>query len=293
LSATPGDNRFDLQSHSTCSDGELAPREVVAAAARAGVTVLALSDHDTVDGVDEALAAGGELGVRVVPTVELSIVDDAAEDLHVLGYGIDHRAPELLARLREFRADRDSRADRMAAKLRELGFAIDPGALDERRAAGKPIGRPHLAKAVLGANANAAMLADEGIGDVTDFIRAYLIAGRPGFAGRTHPDAGAAIALIHEFGGVAVWAHPFWDISEPERVIATLDRFAALGVDGVEAFYVTHDREQTLMLADAAAQRGLLASCSSDYHGPEHRLFSRFLAFELHDRVPVLGAIAG
>jgi predicted metal-dependent phosphoesterase TrpH len=286
------DSAFDLQSHSTCSDGHLPPAEVVAAAAQAGVRILALSDHDSVSGVDEAIAAGRELGVRVVPAVELSIVDPAAEDLHVLGYGIDHRAPDLLATLSDYRVDRDGRAERMAGKLRDLGFEVDMATLDERRASGKTIGRPHLAAAVLAGEANAGRLAAEGIGDVTDFIRAYLIKDTPGFAGRTHPDAAEAIDLIHAFGGRAVWAHPFWDIPEPERVLATLERFAGLGLDGVEAFYVTHDRDQTELLADAAAARGLLTSGSSDFHGPDHRLFSRFRAFELHDRLPVLGAIA-
>src|SRR3954469_20776032 len=100
---------FDLQSHSTYSAGTLAPAEVVARAAQAGVELLALSDHDTVDGVAEALAAAAEAGIRNVPCTELSSIDGEYDDLHILGYLIDHTDPTLLERLEEFRADRDGR----------------------------------------------------------------------------------------------------------------------------------------------------------------------------------------
>ncbi len=125
------------------------PAQVVENAADAGVELLALSDHDTVDGVDEALAAGAVHGVRVVPATEISAVDGEYEDLHVLGYGIDHRSGLLGERLLDARADRERRADAMSARLRELGFEVDPGPIEARKAKGKPVGRPHLAAAVL------------------------------------------------------------------------------------------------------------------------------------------------
>src|SRR3954469_6275784 len=109
---------FDLQSHSTCSDGALAPRAVVAAAAAAGVELLALSDHDTVDGGDEALEAASAQGLRLVPAAELSAIDGEREDLHVLGYGLDHRSAALLDALAGFRADREAPAHRTADALR-------------------------------------------------------------------------------------------------------------------------------------------------------------------------------
>src|SRR6202040_4231154 len=113
---------FDLQSHSICSDGALAPADVVALAHAAGVELLALTDHDTVSGVDEALAAARELGMRLVPAVELSAVDLEREDVHILGYGLDHRVPALVDALEDFRADRVARAIRMADALRGLGL---------------------------------------------------------------------------------------------------------------------------------------------------------------------------
>jgi hypothetical protein len=283
---------FDLQSHSLHSDGALPAAEVVENAARAGVELLALSDHDTVDGVEEALAAGALHGVRVVPAVEVSAVDGGYEDLHVLGYGIDHRSPRLGERLLAARADRERRAEAMAARLATLGFGVDPAPIEARKAAGKPVGRPHLAAAVLAHPANAARLAEEGHTDVSSFIAAYLIQGKPGYVARTHPTVEEAIGWIHDAAGVAVWAHPFWDIEHEDEVIAAIERYRAAGLDGVEVFYASHSERQTLLLADRCADLGLLATGSSDYHGPEHRLFSRFRAHRLHGREPNLGPIA-
>jgi predicted metal-dependent phosphoesterase TrpH len=167
---------FDLQSHSLHSDGELTAAQVVENAAAAGVRLLALSDHDTVDGVDEALAAGALHGVSVVPA-------------------------------------------------RELGFEVDPAPIEARKAAGKPVGRPHLAAAVLAHPANAERLAEEGHADVSSFIPAYLIQGKPGYVARTHPTVEEAIEWIHDAAGVAVWAHPFWDIKADDEVLAAIDRY--------------------------------------------------------------------
>jgi len=287
--------RFDLQSHSTHSDGELAAEEVVRRAAEAGVELLALSDHDTVSGVSEALAAGERAGMRVVPAVEISSVDDGAaerRELHILGYGIDHEGEQLTHKLVEFLADREQRTLRMAAALTELGFELDEAEISARRAAGKPIGRPHVAAAVLAAPANASRLAQEEIDDVGSLIRAYLIEGRPAFRLRETPTVGQAIEAIHEAGGVAVWAHPFWDVSDVDEVLDSIDRFRALGADGVEAFYITHTREQTELLAQRSAALGLLSTGSADFHGPGNRLFSRFLAFETYGLEPELGPLA-
>jgi predicted metal-dependent phosphoesterase TrpH len=285
--------RFDLQSHSTHSDGELSATGVVEAAAAAGVELLALSDHDTVAGVSEAIEAGSRNGVQVVPAVEISAVDDGAQqprELHILGYRIDHTGP-LEQRLTEFLADREQRTMRMAAALRELGFELDEAELRERIAAGQPIGRPHVAQAVLSAPANAERLQQEQIDDIGSLIRAYLIEGKPAFRMRETPTVAQAVEAIHAAGGVAVWAHPFWDIEDPPEVLASIDRFHALGIDGVEAFYITHDEQQTKLLAERCAELGLLMTGSADFHGPDNRLFSRFLAFDTYGIEPDLGPI--
>jgi len=284
---------FDLQSHSLHSDGSLEPGEVVAAAAEAGAELLALSDHDTVDGVQAAADAAEELGVRLVAAVEISSVDGEQQDLHVLGYLVDYHDAVLRERLQAWRADREHRAEAMAEALRELGYQLDETELARRRAEGKPIGRPHLADAVVRHPGNAERLASEGLAERSAFLVAFLIDGRPAFRPRTKPTIAESIETIHSAGGLAVWAHPFWDLESPDEVLASVERFRAWGLDGIECFYATHTREQAELLADHCPSRGLLATGSSDFHGPEHRLFSRFRAFSTYGRKPILGPISG
>lgn len=278
---------FDLQAHSTCSDGALAPEEVVARAAAAGVRLLALTDHDTIDGVARAMAAGREHGVTVVSGVELSTVDDAGPDLHLLGYAFDPDSPELADALEAFRTDRSERIRRMAEAMRDLGFALDDAQLARRA---NP-GRPHLARAVLAHPANADRLAREGLDSIGAVIEAYLVDGAPAFRGRTMPTVADAIAVVHAAGGVAVWAHPFWDVEGPEAVEGTLRRFAAAGLDGVEAFYPSFTEAQTRQLADLADDLGLLTTGSTDFHAPDHPYFADFLGFSLYGVTPRLGPI--
>lgn len=283
---------FDLQSHSVFSDGALPPADVVGRAAQAGIELLALSDHDTVGGVDEAIAAGRRHGVLIVAATELSAVHGGHEDLHVLGYGIDHADPAFLERLGSFREDRAARGERMAALLRKQGWELEDGPLRRRREAGRPVGRPHLAQAAFGHPANAERARTEGLETFSDLLVAYLIPGRPAYAARTRPTVPEAIETIHEAGGVAVWAHPFWDVDAREEVLATIDEFRADGLDGVEVFYPTHGRSEVELLAGHCARRGLLQTGSADFHGPDHPVFSRFGAFDLYGREPVLGPIA-
>jgi predicted metal-dependent phosphoesterase TrpH len=280
---------FDLQSHSVHSDGALEPAAVVAAAADAGVELLALSDHDTVDGVAEAQAAARDRGVRLVAAVELSAIDPLGEDLHILGYGVDPADAGLAERLDAFRADRRGRIDRMATAMEELGWAIDRTRFADLDAPG----RPHLAAAAFDHPDNAARVRDEGLHTASDLLVAYLTPGRPGYRTRTIPTVTDAITTIHASGGVAVWAHPFWDVDAEAEVQAALRRFAAAGMDGVEAFYIAHGERQTTLLCDLADELALLTTGSADFHGPKHPNFSRFRAFELYGREPRLGPIAG
>jgi predicted metal-dependent phosphoesterase TrpH len=282
---------FDLQSHSLESDGALAPADVVASAAAAGMRLMALTDHDTVDGVAEALAAAREHGLRCSPAAELSSVSGEFEDLHVCGYELRHDDPELRATLADFRADRGRRIWAMADRLEELGFALDRSELLAREQAGAPLGRPHLADAVLAHPANAPKLRAEGIDGKDTLFPPYLVPGATAYVARSRPSVEDAIEVIHAAGGVAVWAHPFWDVAEPETALAALDRFTAAGLDGVEVFYAAHDEQQTRLLYAAARERGLLATGSSDFHGPAHDRFDRFGGFSLHGLEPVLGPI--
>jgi predicted metal-dependent phosphoesterase TrpH len=282
---------FDLQSHSDQSDGALRPSEVVNLAARAGVELLSLTDHDSVDGVPEAREAAAGAGLRLVSGVEISAIDAGQGDLHILGYLLNERDPGLRRRLETFRRERQRRAEAMAESIRQLGYELDERVLRERSEQGKSIGRPHLALAAVRHPANAERLAREALTDPSAFLVAYLIEGAPAFRPRDAPSVQEAIQVIHDAEGVAVWAHPFWDVKDPADVLAAVDRFAAAGLDGVECFYAAHDRMQSELLADRCDRSELLSTGSSDFHGPHHREFSRFRAFSTYGRTPNLGPL--
>ena len=178
----------------------------------------------------------------------------------------------------------------MAERLEQLGFALDRSDL-RARARGAPLGRPHLADAVLAHPANAAKLRAEGIAGKNTLFPPYLVPGAVAYVARSRPTVEQAIEVIHAAGGVAVWAHPFWDIDARETVLAAIDRFAAAGLDGVEVFYPTHDEEQTRVAHEETRARGLLATGSSDFHGPRARAFNGFGRFSLYGLEPVLGPI--
>ena len=181
----------------------------------------------------------------------------------------------------------------MADALRELGFELDRGGARATRSRGQVDRAPCTWRKRWSASpANHDRLEAEGLLDPTAFLVAYLIEGTPGVSAASGADRREAIELIHGAGGVAVWAHPFWDVQEPGAVLAAIDRFRAAGLDGVESFYVTHTREQTELLVDRCAELGLLSTGSSDYHGPEHHTFSAFRAFETYGLEPVLGPLA-
>jgi predicted metal-dependent phosphoesterase TrpH len=251
---------IDLQSHSTYSDGELPPAEVVAAAAEAGVTTLALTDHDAVDGVAEAAAAAGEHGIALVPAAEISCVHEAIDDLHVLGYWIETGA--LAPACERAQAERVQRLNSLGV---EVGFEE---AIAEAGGASS-VGRPHIARA--------AGTQPDGM---SAFFEEYLVPGAKAFVSRRWPSAAEAVSLIHGAGGAAVLAHPFWDLDSPSAVAALIDD---LDLDGVEAFYPAHDRDQTGFLVELCADRGLTATGSSDFHGPSHKMFDRFGAYPTYD----------
>lgn len=250
---------IDLQCHSTVSDGQLAPAEVVEEAAKAGVTTLALTDHDAVAGVPEAAAAAARLGIELVPAIEMSCVHPYAEDLHICGYWVDLEAIAPICERAQ--RERRERAAEIVANLQREGFELTLEDAIREAGAADSIGRPHIAKAA-GAS-----------GDLGPFFEEYLVPGAKAFVPRRWPDAAQAIAAIREAGGAAVIAHPYWDISDPAKVE---DLIRSLGADGVETFYPPHNREQTAHLLGLCEELDLVPTASSDYHGPTHKTFSKF-----------------
>jgi 3',5'-nucleoside bisphosphate phosphatase len=258
---------MDLQSHSTFSDGELPPAGVVAAAAEAGVTTLALTDHDAIDGVAEAAEAAKGVGIVLVPATEMSCVHGRIDDMHMLGYWVDTTA--IAPACRRAQRERITRAEEIVERLNAQGVPVRFEHAIAEAGNASSVGRPHIARA-------AGVLPEE----MNAFFEEWLVPGAKAFVARRWPDAAEATELIHEAGGAAVLAHPFWDMSEPMEVAALL---ADLDLDGVECFYPAHDRAQTKFLLEVCRERGLAATASSDFHGPSHKMFDSFCAYPTYD----------
>ncbi|MFI6092038.1 PHP domain-containing protein [Streptomyces sp. NPDC051218] len=251
--------RIDLHTHSTASDGTDTPAQLVRNAAAAGLDVVALTDHDTTRGYAEAIEALGTLdrSLTLVTGAELSCRLDGV-GLHMLAYLFDPDEPEL-ARERELvRDDRVPRAKTMVGKLRELGVPVTWEQV-ARIAGDGSVGRPHIAEALVELGV---------VPTVSDaFTPAWLADGGRAYAGKHELDPFDAIRLVKAAGGVTVFAHPAAvkrGQVVPEAAIAAL---AAAGLDGVEADHMDHDTATRTRLHGLAADLGLLATGSSDYHG--------------------------
>ncbi|MFB9279874.1 PHP domain-containing protein [Cohnella cellulosilytica] len=248
--------RADLHTHTTASDGLFAPADNVRMAKEAGLFAIAITDHDTVAGVGEALRAGRELGVVVVPGVELSTVTDG-KDIHVLAYGFSLDDARWLARLEGVREERNRRNERILANLCALGMPISPEEL--AAAAGKSarkdksVGRPHIAQAMV----------DKGyVSDLREAFDRWLAEGKPGYEKQGRASSLEAIGWIHEAGGKAVIAHP-GIYGDDELALSLLER----GADGLEAYHSDHTPEQERRYAEWTAARGKLTTGGSDFHG--------------------------
>lgn len=236
--------------HSTASDGAVPPAEVVAAAQRAGLSAIALTDHDTVDGVAAAQAAGGALGVRVIAGVELSSVDDGVE-IHVLGLHLSQ--PENLSgALEELKESRRNRAKLIVERLNSLGV---PVTLDSVYAAAGEgaVGRPHIAKA---------LVAGGWARDFRDAFDRWLGNGKPACIEKRTVTFAEAARLIHDAGGLVVYAHPGGGVSRTE-----LEELASLGLDAVEVRHPSHTVDEIARLERLTDDLGLLPSGGSDWHG--------------------------
>ena len=240
----------DLHTHSTASDGALAPEAVVAAAHAAGLSAMALTDHDTVGGVEAAVREGERLGVRVVRGTELS-AHYGDDEIHLLGLHIDH-VHVIADELARFRDDRVRRAERMVEKLAALRVPLTMDAV-LAQSAGGAVGRPHVARA---------LVAGGFVADQREAFDRYLGFGRPAYVAKPKLAAAEAIALIHSAGGIAVWAHPGSD-GRRDRV----ERLAGWGLDGLEVRHPGHTPDDQQRIAALASQFGLVESGGSDWHG--------------------------
>ncbi|GLZ49984.1 phosphatase [Actinomycetospora sp. NBRC 106375] len=263
---------IDLHTHSAVSDGTDTPTELVATAAAAGVTVLALTDHDTTAGWDEAAAAlrglgsagsaSGAPGLRLVRGAEFSTVSPDGHGgtvtAHLLGYLFDPADPDIVAEQERVRGSRRERVRAMGERMAAGGLPIDGDALLARLPADSPAGRPHIGQALVDAGV---------VGSVPQAFEELLRKDGPYYVEKYNTPIAAAIAMIAAAGGVAVFAHPFARRRGPCVDAAVIRDLAATGLHGVEVDHPDHDADDRAALRALAAEEGLLVTGSSDYHG--------------------------
>ena len=247
---------IDLHAHSCASDGSDSPRALVEKAAAAGLAAIAVTDHDSVGGVTEAMEAGRELGVEVVPGIEVSS-DYLDNNVHILGYFIDPDAPELRPVLDWVRVERDIRNEKIAEMLFAAGYDITMEDL-RRTYPGAVLGRPHFCE----------YLANKGcIADVKEGFDTLLGPGKPFYLPKRRISIEKAVKVIRAAGGIPVLAHPVMYGYDREELGRLFDTVEALGIRHVEALYSENTPEEEAWLLSECERRGLGITGGSDYHG--------------------------
>ncbi len=268
----------DLHAHTTASDGDHSPTELVERAARLGLAAIAVTDHDTTAGVAEAEAAGSRLGVEILPGIELSAEVERGQ-CHILGLGIDPKNSLLLERLCEVVDRRNSRNARIVRKMRdELGFDVS---LDEveAEAGGAVVARPHFARVLLRKGI---------VGSMQEAFDIYLGKGGKAYLDRERLSQREAIELIHGAGGLAVLAHPKNLKLDPESTAVQIEQMGEMGLDGFEARYNLHRPEDTERFLALADRLGMATAGGSDFHGASVKP-KVFLGHVVHTSADLMG----
>jgi 3',5'-nucleoside bisphosphate phosphatase len=247
----------DLHVHSTASDGSLSPRDLVTKAKTQGLRAIALTDHDTTEGLDEALAAGAALGLEVIPGIEIS-ADYKPGSMHILGLFIDHRHPQLDEQLRVLKQARADRNPQIIAKLQKLGLAITMAEVQQASGGGQ-VGRPHIAQ----------VLANKGyVASFQEAFERYLGNHGPAYVHKFRFAPQKAIAMITAAGGQAALAHPFTlEYTSPRQLKMILQQLRDWGLTALEVFYPEHSLEKQEIYKNLAQELGLLMTGGSDFHG--------------------------
>ncbi|MEW8052459.1 MAG: 3',5'-nucleoside bisphosphate phosphatase [Candidatus Thiodiazotropha sp.] len=250
---------YDLHCHSTASDGTLSPRDLVARAAKAGVRALALTDHDTTAGIEEAQSAASNCGLTLIPGVEISVTWNK-HTVHIVGLNVDPGNRALQQGLSELRAFRDWRAKEIAERLEKAGIdGAYEGALAHSN--GTLVSRTHFAR----------YLVEQGVvSDERKVFKHYLVKGKPGFVPGQWAGLAQALEWIHGAGGVAVVAHPARYRMTRSKLRRLLSEFVGLGGEAIEVISGSHSRDDCFAMARHAGDFGLQASAGSDFHSPNN-----------------------
>lgn len=255
----------DLHIHTHYSDGVCSPAEVVAMARESDLQTIAITDHDTIDALDEAMLAGKQTGINVIPGIELSIDAEMPEDghMHILGYFIDPGNSRLNESLHFLREARKTRVLQIIEKLRGLGIELSYEAVEQIAGESESPGRPHIASALIENGA---------ISSRREAFEKYLAKGAPAYVEKKKLNPQEAIGLIREAGGIAVLAHPvLCGFKKESEIYSLIIKLKEIGLQGIEAYYPMHDPDQTAIYLKIARELGLAVTGGSDFHGYEDR----------------------
>lgn len=247
--------RVDLHTHSTASDGSMTPRELARLAAQSEMAAIALTDHDTIDGLAEALDEGDRLGLEIIPGIEISV--DFVPEMHMLGYFPDRTHTQIIPILQELWDNRNRRNPKIIAKLNEMGYDMTMEEA-EQAASGDIVGRPHIAKVML----------DKGyVRSIKEAFDRFLGDGKPAFFKKDKLTPEEGIRHIRNAGGVPVLAHPIHLNLRWEKLDGLLGQLKQAGLAGMEVYYVDNTENDTGTLLRLAIKHDLIATGGSDFHG--------------------------
>lgn len=261
---------IDLHVHTTASDGDYSPEEIVKKSKDVGLSAIAITDHDSVESIDGAIKIGKKINVEVIPGVELTTYWSKRDDkeFHILGYYFDYKNEELLSVLKECQKSRENRAKKIIEKLNQLGFIISFEDVD--KLAKGSIGMPHIAETVIKNSKNEQVLFKNfaKIPDIGEFIQKYMIVEKPAYIKKYAMEPFEAINLIHKINGIAVLAHPGWDINIVDE--NTIKQFSDLDIDGIETIHGKKTKEESLIcieyFSEMAKKYNLIITGGSDFH---------------------------
>lgn len=249
-------NTIDLHVHSTISDGTMTPKELVFYAKEKGLTAFALTDHDTISGLDETISTGKQIDMEIIPGIELAAQYQNVE-LHILGYYIDYQDPYFIKELKYWQKERERRNDQMIHRLNKLGFPITKKDL-QLLSGGKIITRAHYGKW---------FFKNGYVQNITEAFKKYIGSDCPGYVRRNLPTPKDCIQIIKQAKGIPVLAHPFLYGFSKSKLYQVIQFLIQTGLEGLEAIYSLHTAEQEKTLRQIAKKHGLLITGGSDFHG--------------------------